>query len=254
MALKILTLDIETSPNLVHTWGLFDQNIAINQIVEPGGVICWAAKRYGEKEVFFDSIHRSSKKKMLEGIHKLLSEADVIVHFNGVSFDIPMLNSEFIQAGMTPPAPYKQVDLFRVAKRAFRFPSNKLQYISKVLGIGQKVQHEGHELWVKCLAGENAAWKRMEEYNKNDVVLTEKLYNKMQAWIPNHPNHGLYDESEKPVCVNCGSSRLQHRGMARTLSQQYPRFQCTDCGKWNRGTKPDLKPAVKKAMLRPDLG
>ena len=48
-----------------------------------------------------------------------------------------------------------------------RFDSNKLDYVSKYLGIGEKVRHEGHELWVKCMEKDNAAWKRMKEYNAN---------------------------------------------------------------------------------------
>ena len=44
----MLTLDIETRPNLAHVWGLWQQNVGLSQIVERGHVMCWVAKWYGE--------------------------------------------------------------------------------------------------------------------------------------------------------------------------------------------------------------
>src|SRR5690606_22016747 len=48
---RILTLDVETSPMLSYHFGLWDQNIGINQIVKQSRIICFAAKWVGEKPV-----------------------------------------------------------------------------------------------------------------------------------------------------------------------------------------------------------
>lgn len=234
--MKILLLDIETAPNLAYVWGLWDQNIAINQIASSGYVLCWAAKWHGDEAIQFDSVYKSKPKKMLERIWKLLDKADAVVHYNGRKFDIPTLNKEFLQRGIQPPAPYKQIDLLQVSKSAFRFTSNKLDYVSSALGIGQKVRHEGHELWVKCMAKDPEAWAKMEGYNKQDVALLEKLYEKFKPWIRNHPNHGAF--CEDAVCTNCGGNNLQRRGYAVTQVMKYARYQCNDCGTWVRGNKP----------------
>lgn len=53
--MKILLLDIETSPNVAHVWGLWQQNVGTNQLLEASEVMCWAAKWYGEKDVAFMS-------------------------------------------------------------------------------------------------------------------------------------------------------------------------------------------------------
>jgi predicted PolB exonuclease-like 3'-5' exonuclease len=174
--LKILLLDIESSPNVAHVWGIWQQNVGINQLMESSYVLCWAAKWLGEEEVMFDSVHVSKPKKMLKKIHDLISEADAVIHYNGTKFDMPTLNKEFLLHDMNPPAPYKQIDLLKQVRSQFRFPSNKLDYVAQRLGLGSKTSHEGHELWVKCMAGDKDAWKRMEEYNIQDVVLLEKLY------------------------------------------------------------------------------
>lgn len=249
--MKILLLDIETAPNVVHVWRLWKQNVAINQIVAPGYVLCWAAKWLGASDMQFDSVNRSRPKKMFERVHKLISEADVVVHYNGKAFDIPTLNKEFITLGMLPPPPYKQVDLCLTAKREFLFPSNKMEYVARHLKIGEKVEHEGHALWVKCMAGDTEAWKKMERYNKGDVLLLEALYERMKPWIRNHPAHGVYSESSVNVCPACGSAKLQRRGFYRTQVNKYARLQCQGCGTWSREAYGEFNKEQRATIPRP---
>jgi hypothetical protein len=244
-------LDIETAPNLVHVWGLWQQNVGINQIIDAGYVMCWACKWYGTDEIMFDSVHKSKPAVMLRRIHKLLDEADAVIHYNGTSFDIPTLNKEFLVHGMFPPSPYKQVDLFRVAKSSFRFPSKKLDYIAKALGLGEKTKHEGHELWIKCMADDESAWERMETYNRNDVVLLEAVYERMRPWVRTHPNVAVYDEPGLPVCPTCGSGKVQRRGVYITVAQKYTRMHCQECGKWSRDTHNEIPKEDRANILRP---
>jgi DNA polymerase elongation subunit (family B) len=233
--MKILHLDIESSPNTAHVWGLWQQNVSINQLMESSYVLCYAAKWHGEEDIYFDSVQKSKPKSMLKGIHELLNDADAVVHYNGTKFDIPTLNKEFILHGYNPPSPYKQIDLLRVVRSNFRFPSNKLDYVAQRLKLGKKHEHEGHELWVKCMNGDKDAWKRMEDYNIQDVVLLEQLYHKLLPWIKNHPNQNLFNESV--VCPTCGSHHLQKRGTAVSTTGTYQRYQCRACGSWSQGTK-----------------
>jgi hypothetical protein len=231
--MRILLLDVETAPNLVHVWGLWQQNVGLPQILDSGYVMCWAAKWLGNDELLFDSVERNSSKAMLKNIHELLNEADVVVHYNGTKFDIPTLNKEFLLHGMTPPAPYKQVDLLRVARSQFRFPSNKLDYVAQALKVGKKTKHAGHELWIRCMNKEKKAWEEMEEYNRNDVVILEEVYHKLLPWIKNHPNYSLYLQRDT-LCPNCGSAHYQKRGYYYTNALRYQRYQCTGCGTWFR--------------------
>ena len=239
--MKILLLDIETSPNTAHVWGLWQQNVSINQLMESSYVLCYAAKWLGEEDIYFDSVHQSKPKPMLKGIHGLLDEADAVIHYNGTKFDIPTLNKEFLLSKLLPPSPYKQIDLLRVVRSNFRFPSNKLDYVSQRLNLGSQHAHEGHSLWVKCMNGDKDAWKRMEEYNIQDVVLLESLYNELLPWIKNAPNRNLYQDIAG--CPTCGSSNLQKRGTAISTTGSYQRYQCKSCGSWSQGTK-----SIKKSV------
>lgn len=233
--MKILLLDVETAPNIATVWGLFNQNIGIQHILDSSYMLCWAAKWLGEDVVFFDSIHRSSRKTMVKNIRKLLDEADAVVHYNGKRFDIPTLNKEILLTKQLPPSPYKQVDLLTTVRTQFRFPSNKLQYVCNALGIGVKTKHEGHELWLKCMNDDAQAWSDMEEYNIQDVYLLEDLYYKLLPWIKSHPNHSVH--SGDMVCPNCGSSKHQKRGYSFSLAGKYQRYRCSGCGSWFRGIK-----------------
>jgi hypothetical protein len=232
----VLLIDIETSPLKAYTWGMFDQNIGLNQLIEPTRMLCFAAKWLGEpksKTMFFSE--HAHGDDMVPAAHALLDEADAVMHFNGKSFDIKHLNREFLQAALTPPSPYAQIDLLLAARSKFKFPSNKLQYISTALGLAGKVEHEGFPLWVKCMAGDAAAWRRMEKYNRQDVILLEELYHILLPWLPQIPNLQLYTETTG--CPSCGSEHIQRRGYAYTRLSKFRQFRCQACGSWFRSNK-----------------
>lgn len=235
--MKILLLDIETAPNRVWSWGMYDQNITMDQVEETSYVLCWSAKWLDDPKILFGSVwdKKSSTKEMLGRMHTLLDQADVVVSYNGLKFDLPVLSKEFIKLGYTPPAPYKHVDCLKEVRRLFRFEMNKLDFVASALGIGSKAKHEGFTLWTKCMAGDKKAQKRMEKYNRQDVRLLEGLYKRILPWIDRHPSHAAHDDIAS--CPKCGSTKRQQRGFAVTSIMKYPRYQCQSCGGWFRGNK-----------------
>ena len=248
--MRVLLIDIETAPNKVYTWGLFNQNVALNQIDEPGYTLCWAAQWVGESKVMFSSIHGDGKKKMLEKVYALLDEADVVVHYNGKKFDIPILNQEFISMGWGPPSPVQQIDLLRTARSQFRLTSNKLDYVLGFLDLGKKVENKGMMLWRECMAGNDRAWRDMERYNKGDIKGLAKLYKRLRPWIKNHPNHGLYKDTARPTCPNCGGTSVQLRGVYRTSTLTYRRFVCNTCGTWSKERYTNMDKDLRQNVLK----
>ena len=85
------------------------------------------------------------------------------------------------------------------------------------------------------MRNEPEGWAIMEKYNRMDVVLTEKLYNKLIPWISSHPNHNLYGDGTASVCTNCGSEHLHSKGQVYTNAGIYKRFKCVECGTNMRG-------------------
>lgn len=234
MQSKCLVFDIETSPIKAYVWGLKDQNISLNQIVEDWKVLAWGAKWLGETKVHYEDVRSKSEKSLLIGIWRLLDEADIVITQNGQSFDSRRLNARFIQHGMQPPSPYKHIDTYLLIKRAADFTSNKLEYLTaKLCKKYKKLDHgkfPGMALWNECLKGNKKAWDEMKVYNIHDVLSTEELYMKIRAWGPkNMPN--VYNT--QALCRVCGGF-AQRKGFVTG----YPNLQqvrCTNpaCGRWS---------------------
>jgi hypothetical protein len=230
-------IDIETSPNLAHVWGLWQQNVGLSQLLESTEMMCFAAKFYGDKKTQFHSTFHSSRTEMVQAAWDLINQADVVMGWNSKSFDEKHLNREFLEAGLKPPSPYKSLDLMHAVKRKFRLPSNKLQYVSTLLGTAGKVQHSGHDLWIRCLAGDEKAWREMRKYNIQDVDLLEELYVQLLPWIDGHPAVALYTGVEEDSCPNCAGTDLRREGYAFTKLGKFQRFVCLGCGRWGRSGK-----------------
>jgi hypothetical protein len=234
--MKILFLDLETSPNLAHVWGLWQQNVAITQLEKSTEVICWGARWLGSDKVMFKSQHHHGKEKMLDELHKVMNEADVLIGWNSAAFDSKHIKREFIENGYLPPSPWKELDLMRVVKSQFKFPSNKLDYVAQKLGVGAKVQHSGFQLWLDCMAGNAKAWVEMKEYQIQDVNLLVDLYDILLPWIDNHPHVGAAQDNPES-CRNCGSDNIIKAGKKILNAGAYQRFQCKNCGRYLVGAK-----------------
>jgi DNA-directed RNA polymerase subunit RPC12/RpoP/DNA polymerase elongation subunit (family B) len=252
--IKILYIDIETSPIMAMTWGCFNQFISPKQIIHPSSILSYAAQWDSEKEVKFDSVHKSTFKSMMQGLHDLLSEADIVVHYNGKKFDIPRINREFVKLRMGPPDRYAQIDMLQIVRGVGGFDTNKLEWVSQAIGIGAKIENAGWPLWIGCMKGEKGWWKKMETYNKQDTRLLQYLYHTYLPWIRTHPNVAIFESAEgnavsAPTCTNCGSTKLIKKGKAKTRTQIYQRYKCTNCGTHVRGRSTMLDKETRSNIL-----
>src|ERR1700688_513244 len=158
---KVLVLDIETAPIVAHVWGLFDQNIGLNQVKSDWHILSFSAKWLGDspnKIIYMDqqnSKNIEDDRKLLQKIWELLDECDILLTQNGKKFDHKKINARFVINGMQPPNSYKHIDTLVLAKKHFGFTSNKLEYMSDKLCVKYKKQTKrkfaGFELWKECL-------------------------------------------------------------------------------------------------------
>lgn len=255
---KVLVLDIETAPLISYTWGLFDQNVGLEQIKQDWHLLSFAARWYGspEDQIFYkdqrDAIDIEDDSELLKIVWSLIDEADIILTQNGVSFDMKKLNARFVLNGMKPPSSYKNIDTLQIAKKVFGFTSNKLAYMTDKLCTKYKKQSHrefsGFELWKECLAGNPKAWKAMEQYNKYDVLSLEELYNKLAAWDTSSINFSVYSNSTEFRC-NCGSAEFKLNGYVYTKKSKFQRYICESCGKEHRDSK-NLFDKTKRESLK----
>lgn len=252
----IVTLDIETAPYEAYVWGLWDQNVGLNQIKTEWSLLSFAAKRLDQKKVLYRD-NRGQKntrddRALMIALWTVLNDSDIIVAQNGKRFDVKRINARFALLGFSPPSPYRVVDTMVEAKKYFGFTSNKLEWLSKHLTPAKKSSHKkfpGFELWLECLADNKAAWDEMRRYNVLDVVACEQLYLKLRPWINNHPNVAAYEEGERETCPKCGSADVQRRGFVHTQSGKYARLRCNGCYGWTRSKTNLLVTSKRKKLL-----
>jgi len=252
---KILLFDIETAPMVSYTWGMWKQNIGLNQIIEDWCVISWAAKWLYASDIMGDvvtpkEILKRDDKRVCKSIWKLFEEADVVIAHNGDKFDIRKLNSRFFIHRMKPTSPYRSIDTLTQSRRNFAHTSHKLDYISHLVSKKGKLATD-FTLWDRCCRGDKEALEYMFKYNKEDTLILEEVFVQIAPWMKSAPNMALYYESEEAVCasVACGSDDLTDCGDYYTGVARYTSYRCNKCGAIMRSRKSNVSKEEKSALL-----
>jgi DNA polymerase elongation subunit (family B) len=239
---RILTIDIETRPAQVYVWDIFRPFIGVDQIIDPGGVMCFAAKWHGQKKPIFFSDWDDGHDVMVKAAFEFFNEADVVVTYNGDDFDIRHLNTEFALAGKGEYEEFKSVDLYKIVKRRERHLSHKMLYIARRKNLGaQKLDAGGFQTWVDLSSPDEKVRKRaqraMRRYNIGDIFTTEEMFDDQRSHIK-LPHIALYSE-ELDGGLTCpeGHSDFEKRGFRRTNTRRYQRYQCRDCGRFFSDTR-----------------
>lgn len=254
---RVLVIDIETAPIRAYVWGIWNQNVAINQIQSDWFCLTWSAKWLFEDKVYSAKLNskevfKQDDKRIIRGIWELLNQADIVIAHNGRRFDLPKLNARFIINGLNPPLPYQTIDTLDHIKRQFGFTSNKLDYVNKLLNLERKTDTGGFELWERCMLGEQAALDKMEEYNINDVRILEETYLHIRPWIKPHPNMGLFILSENQFhCPSCGSAEMKEEGKGyHTTVNIYTALRCDNCGAISRKRVSEISIKNRRFVLQ----
>lgn len=245
---RVAFFDVENAPTLGYFWGkLWETSIV--SVTNPWYMLSFSYKWMGEDKVHCHALpdyplfkkDKENDKHLIEDLHDLFDEADILIAHNGDRFDVRKANARFIMQGLKPPSPYKTIDTLKVARRYFHFQSNRLDDLGQYLDVGRKMPHTGFDLWSRCMRGERTAWKTMREYNIKDVLLLEKVYERLKPYMTNHPDLTIYNET--PGCPTCGSTHVHRRGFAVSRKRKYRRYHCGSCGSWYQGAL--IKPGEK---------
>lgn len=252
---RILLLDIETTPLEAFIWQtqVWKARVGDESVISRWFMLTWAAKWLFSEDIMSmkldgDEVEQENDKRIVEGLWKVLNEADIVIAHNGDTFDVPNINTRFIVNGFPPTKPYQTIDTLRIAQKQFGFTHNSLNALARVFGLTAKLS-SGYDLWKRCKKGELDALATMETYNRGDVSTLEEVYLKIRPWIKGHPNLGLYMELDEPVCRNCGSIHLKETGKYQyTSTGRYSLLRC-DCGAYGRLRTTDYPKEKRKFIL-----
>jgi hypothetical protein len=245
-----LLYDIETSPLIAATFGLWEQNIPHTNIIQDTFIICAAWQWHGKKRVESVSVLDDPKRfkkdhtddyHVVKTLHGLIQQADVIVGHYANSFDWKRFMARVVYHKLPPLNIPVMIDTVKEVKR-FSFTSNKLDYLGAHLGVERKLAKDTG-LWLGAARGEADKIKKMVVYNRGDLPPLAGLYDRLRPYMTNHPNHNLFTNGH--CCRNCGSESFQKRGYRRTAVSVFQRYQCNDCHAWF-----ESKHSIKRASFK----
>lgn len=235
--------DLETSHNLVASFTLRPEYINYENIIKERSIICASWKFMGEDEIYSVSVtddikafrkDRHNDKKVLLKLKKAIESADALVAHNGDRFDLKYFNTRLLYHNIDPIDKPLTIDTLKVARRNFNFNSNRLDYIGQYLGCGKKIK-TSNPMWL-CIVNSSVPVKEalkltaeMVKYNRQDVLLLEKVFYALRPYITNLPNQNLYHDSPICLCPTCGSDNIARAGTRKTKTAVYQRLRCSGC-------------------------
>jgi len=253
---RLLYFDIETAPVVTYTWGAYKRFINPDDIIEDWFIMGWAAKWVCSSSMFSYVVNTKEVKKcddsrILKPLWDLFNQADIIVGHNSDKFDIKRMNWRWAMHDYKPPKPYRTVDTLKAAKSVWGATSNKLDYLTKNLGLNGKLETQ-KGLFKKCKEGNAEALRELRKYNEIDVLEGESLYLKVRPWMKNHPNMGLYYETDTARCKNCGSTDLiiDEMETVKTGVNSYFCWTCVPCGANGRTPEAAIDKDKRAALMR----
>lgn len=232
---KILLWDLETAHVEAKLWSLYKPMVNPSDIINDWFILCGAYKYLGEKKVYTaactkEELLNRDDKRVVQQIREAVDKSDLIVAHNGDAFDTKKLKARIIKHDLEPLSYIKSIDTLKVARKEFKFTSNRLDSIGAYLGVGRKISNPVG-LWNNVEAGSVKHMKMMVDYNKQDVLLLEQVYLKLRPHMSNHPDIGLFTgEGHEQTCNACGSADTQKYGIRYAKTKKYQKFLCKECG------------------------
>jgi len=253
---KVLLLDVETAPMESYHWGLFKNVILPHSVIKDWSILSWSAKWLFETDVMSDRVQpkeafNRTDASVMQGIHDLMDESDIIIAHNGKNFDLKKLNARFIINGFGPPSPYQIIDTLTESRKNFAFSAHNLDWLCKTLKLREGKDKQGFGLWDRCVrdSSEQAqALKDMNTYCDQDVRALEDVYMALRPWIKSHPNMGVYVEVDEPICPTCGNLDITYNGYYRTMVSKFRAFKCDRCTAVGRLRKTKLDKGVRNFL------
>ncbi len=253
VAQRVLFYDIETGPLLAHIWHPKQGWVSHDQMIHDTFMLSWAAKWAGERTVHgavlsSDEVIAQDDTRIVHELAELIREADVVVAHNGDRFDLKKANWRVMKAGLEPLGPVRTIDTLKLSKNAFGPAYHKLDYLAEEL-LGENKIKTDFKLWEKAYHGDARALRYMLKYNKKDVILLERVFDKMLPYVRTPIR--LYDAgwSGQEACPTCGNLKLHKRGVRRTNAGAFQRWHCPKCGRYSRSRSAMEIPKLKTVPL-----
>lgn len=250
--LRVGATDIETSPDLVYSYGGTGKNyINHTQIIVPGQVtsVCILPFKTKKNIEFkwddsvnehgvFDILRKDRDKPLLKKLAPKLNEFDLLLGQNINDFDIKKLQWRFVVNEIPHKSNILSLDMLKESRKVFYPESHKLEYKSTIYGYGGKIPQDMKDCIAVAMGSKKEQRIRLK-YNGRDNILTEKDilreldYYKLAVKFTNFLKLFLkYDEPT--FCIQCAAARHRRFDVEKTMSKYKISFTCNNCDyKWD---------------------
>jgi DNA polymerase elongation subunit (family B) len=210
VGIKRLFFDIETSPMIVYSWRVgHNLNLTTENIIQDWKIMCISYKWEGQDTVrtlYWDE--NKCDKALLEKFIKVAESADELIAHNGDRFDLPKIRTKCIYHRIPMFPDFKSLDTLKKARSGFKFNSNRLGYIAEYLGVGEKLETNGFQLWKDCYEQVPGALETLGRYCERDVIILEDVYKVMRNYMKQNTHVGVHIGNDKYSCKSCGKEEV----------------------------------------------
>lgn len=248
---KTLLVDIERIPGrfTADFWSLNDykgRRIHADNVAEWPTTVCFSAAWYGSKKPLFHAAWEpGGSDAMYRAAFDLYDQADLVITYNGVSFDNKHLISGWTERGMGRPSTWRDIDLLKVARQSQGWESKTLDSVCKRLGVEAKNDKYDVATARAAMAGNKTAQRKLRAYNINDCLIMAAVYERLMPYIKGHPHVAPTIGLERPTCPRCGSTDVKRTGTYTPGVYNYPEYRCSACAGPFRTTYESRGPSVR---------
>ena len=210
---RVMVYDIETSRTTAKVWWTGKQYINHKSLQSEPAIISICYKWIGEEKVYTLTWDKNQcDKKMLKKFLVAYNNADMVIGQNNDRFDNRWVNARAMKHNLDINTMVKSFDVMKQTKKLFRLPSYSMDYITKYIGVENKMSHEGIIMWDKIEDGNKAEQKeylqKMVDYNIQDIICTEQMYVKLRKYMGHKVHFGVLNGKPKYSSPSDGSTDL----------------------------------------------
>lgn len=223
---------------MARVWRGGKQVVTHHQIKEPNKIIMIAWKWEGEKETHLETWDaKQDDSNLVANFQKVAEDADIVIAHNGENFDFRHIAARLAYHSAAPLYIQNSEDTFRLIKRKLALPAYSLDYLGEYFGLGRKMSTGGLDLWIDVIEKKSKrAILKMSKYCRQDVILLEKVYNRVYNYVDHKGNYGVLNIGNE-VCPHCGSPDIQKRGTRKSKVSIRQTYSCNFCCRWSsKGT------------------
>ena len=200
---------------------------------EKPSTLCGSWLWYGEKRPGFVGAWESDDPwHVARTYRELMNEADVVVTFNGRRADLKWLRTDWAAAQIPIPRPFKDIDLFIVARQAFSLEAKSLRYLCDFLGVPSKDGAYNAAEAKAAAAADGPERRRLVRYSKGDSLIMRPVLDRLRPYVRG-VNLGLYYLDDERRCPACGGTELTRDGWTTTTVTTFALYRC-ECGAVSR--------------------